>query len=66
MMPSSPGMMVAALTSSLQPSNLETSTGFLVELNLSSLLPGRGFINAAMIADHVMTVMPTKLDFCEL
>lgn len=49
MMASSPGIMTAAFTSSLKPSNFESSTGFLGVLNLS-FRPGPGLISAAIIS----------------
>lgn len=40
--------MIAALTSSLQPSNFDRRTGLRLLLNLSWFTPGAGFISAAI------------------
>lgn len=48
MTPSSRGMIIAALTSSLQPSNLDKRIGFRLVLNLSCVTPGTGFISAVI------------------
>jgi len=46
--PSSPGIIIAAFTSSLHPSNFDKRTGFFVELNLSLLDAVAGLISAAI------------------
>lgn len=46
--PSSPGIIIAAFTSSLHPSNFDNRTGFFVELNLSLLDDVAGLISAAI------------------
>jgi hypothetical protein len=46
--PSSPGIIIAAFTSSLHPSNFDKRTGFFVELNLSLLEAVAGLISAAI------------------
>jgi hypothetical protein len=51
--PSSPGIMIAAFTSSLHPSNFDKRTGFFVELNLSPLDAVAGLISAAMFLSLV-------------
>lgn len=51
--PSSRGIMTAALTSSLQPSNFDRRTGLRLLLNLSWFTPGAGFISAAISQTRV-------------
>lgn len=52
--PSSPGIIIAAFTSSLHPSNFDKRTGFFVELNLSLLDAVAGLISAAIFLSLVI------------
>jgi len=52
--PSSPGIIIAAFTSSLHPSNFDKRTGFFVVLNLSLLDDVAGFISAAIFLSLVI------------
>lgn len=67
MTPSSLGMIIAALTSSLHPSNLDNSIGFRLVLNLSLFTPGAGFISAAITTSSLhlsRDCFPLSFDSC--
>lgn len=61
--PSSRGMMTAAFTSSLHPSNLDRSTGLRLLLNLSWFTPGAGLISAAISQRRANVNPQTRLSF---
>ena len=66
MTPSSLGMIIAAFTSSLHPSNFDKSIGLRLVLNLSLLTPGAGFISAAILQRCGNNPLFTIIRYCHL